>query len=178
MDDAVVLTLRRRHSSLRKGASRRASRRASRALLSAIDASPSEAEASTSTSSTPAAPSAEDALANPWHEAPSAPRPRRAMTAPSPLHHRLSFDDASGVIMLPDDDWLDEEESSDSDEEISDGPTPSVAQSPETSQATDVPFPATETQALLPRSPSKRYATYYHHPERRRTQTMPGAYAA
>jgi hypothetical protein len=97
------------------------------------------------------------------------------MTASSLLHFRLSLDAASGVTMFPDDDSLDDEESNDNDGETSDGPASSAARSPETSQATNVPFPTTETQALLPRLPPKlkRYATYYHHLERRMVQMMP-----
>ncbi|KAI5886540.1 DUF221-domain-containing protein [Schizophyllum commune H4-8] len=46
--------------------------------------------------------------ANPWQqESPARPSQRRARTAPAPLHHRLSFDQATGVINLPDDEsWL------------------------------------------------------------------------
>jgi len=77
------------------------------------------------------------------------------------ISNRLSYDQASGVIMLPEDsDWLGE----DSD---SDGEYVSSAENPENSN--DVP--------ALPhvRTPTKRYATYYHHPERRR-QSIPGAF--
>ncbi|EIN04656.1 DUF221-domain-containing protein [Punctularia strigosozonata HHB-11173 SS5] len=172
-DDAVVLTLRRRPSTLRR-ASRRASRTASRALLTRVDSAPAEGAASTS-----AAPAdgAEDTLANPWGEDGAESHLRRSSTMPNPLHHRLSFDDASGVIMLPEGEWLDQDESSDSDDDLPSPGHASTSGSREPSQANDVQFPATETQTLLPRSPSKRYGTYYHHPERRRTQTMPGTFA-
>jgi hypothetical protein len=65
------------------------------------------------------------------------------------------------VIMLPEDThWLDEE--SDSDAEYM-----SSVENPESS---------THVSALPHmRSPTKRYATYYHHPERRR-QSIPGAF--
>ena len=76
-------------------------------------------------------------------------------------NNRLSYDQASGVIMLPDDsDWLGED--SDSDAEYM-----STAENLENSN----------TVSALPhiRTPTKRYATYYHHPERRR-QSIPGAF--
>ena len=79
----------------------------------------------------------------------------------SPTSHRLSYDPASGVIMLPEDpDWLGEE--SDSDVQYM-----SSVENQENSN----------TVPALPhmRTPTKRYATYYHHPERRR-QSIPGAF--
>ncbi|TCD61780.1 hypothetical protein EIP91_007958 [Steccherinum ochraceum] len=65
------------------------------------------------------APSLNDASRNPWDEDGSTAGPSRGRTGASShgrhLSHRLSFDHASGVIMLPDDeDWLEE---SDSDED-------------------------------------------------------------
>ena len=84
-------------------------------------------------------------------------------SGPSEPHtnNRLSYDQASGVIMLPEDpDWLGEE--SDSDAEYM-----SSTENLENSN----------TVSALPhiRTPAKRYATYYHHPERRR-QSIPGAF--
>lgn len=77
----------------------------------------------------------------------------------SHINNRLSFDPASGVIVLPEDsDWLGEE--SDSDAEY--------VSSVENQENT-----ASELPRI--RSPNKRYATYYHHPERRR-QSIPGAF--
>lgn len=84
-------------------------------------------------------------------------------SGPSEPHtnNRLSYDQASGVIMLPEgSDWLGE----DSD---SDGEYMSSAENLEN----------LNTVSALPhvRTPTKRYATYYHHPERRR-QSIPGAF--
>ena len=82
-------------------------------------------------------------------------------TSGTHTNNRLSYDQASGVIMLPDDsDWLGED--SDSDAEYT-----STAENLENSN----------TVSALPhiRTPTKRYATYYHHPERRR-QSIPGAF--
>ncbi|TRM57425.1 hypothetical protein BD626DRAFT_213405 [Schizophyllum amplum] len=51
-----------------------------------------------------------DSGGNPWQTprgSPARPPQRRARTSPAPLHHRLSFDQATGVINLPDDEsWL------------------------------------------------------------------------
>ena len=77
------------------------------------------------------------------------------------LNNRLSYDHASGVIMLPEGSgWLGEE--SDSDAEYM-----SSAENQE--NLNNVPV------LTHIRTPTKRYATYYHHPERRR-QTIPGAF--
>lgn len=81
--------------------------------------------------------------------------------AESHTNNRLSYDPASGVIMLPEDPgWLGEE--SDSDAEYV-----SSVENQENSN----------TVSALPhaRSPTKRHATYYHHPERRR-ESIPGAF--
>lgn len=77
------------------------------------------------------------------------------------MNNRLSYDEASGVIMLPDDSaWLGED--SDSDVEYT-----SSAENQENLNIV----------SALPhiRTPTKRFATYYHHPERRR-QSIPGAF--
>ncbi|KAK2460006.1 hypothetical protein APHAL10511_008012 [Amanita phalloides] len=102
----------------------------------------------------------------------------------STLHHRLSFDPASGVIMLPDNgDWLiDDTEHSSDDEDIYSGgdaaPERAVAESVFNE---DVDSNGGDTSMNLvptsPTSPSRlsRYTTYYHHPERRK-QSIPGAF--
>ena len=81
--------------------------------------------------------------------------------AESHTNNRLSYDPASGVIMLPEDsDWLGEE--SDSDAEYM-----SSVENQENSN--------TVPTLLHTRTPTKRHATYYHHPERRR-ESVPGAF--
>ena len=94
-----------------------------------------------------------ETTANPWQDT----QPRRPTTQlqPPSLQHRLSYDHGSGVIVLPEsDDWLLEEDaSSDEDPE---SPTRSVQSSPGV---------APERNSSL----RKRYSTYYHHPERRRS---------
>ena len=65
------------------------------------------------------------------------------------------------MIVLPEDsDWLGEE--SDSDAEY----VSSVENQENSNTVSELP---------RTRSPTKRYATYYHHPERRR-QSIPGAF--
>ncbi|KAG5653779.1 hypothetical protein H0H81_010620 [Sphagnurus paluster] len=88
-----------------------------------------------------------------------------------PLHHRLSFDVASGVIMLPDNgDWLEEIDSDMEDDGNTGGLEQSITEA--SIVENDLSGPASPTA-----SPSRtsRYGTYFHHPERRR-QTIPGAF--
>jgi hypothetical protein len=84
-------------------------------------------------------------------------------SGPSEPHanNRLSYDHASGVIMLPENsDWLGEDSDSDTEYVSSTENLENLS-----------------TVSALPhiRTPTKRYATYYHHPERRR-QPIPGAF--
>ncbi|KAL1677598.1 hypothetical protein EV122DRAFT_213970 [Schizophyllum commune] len=139
--------------------------------------------------------------ANPWQqESPARPSQRRARTAPAPLHHRLSFDQATGVINLPDDEsWLvggleGEEAAAASDEEDVDSDEDYgtvqhvVAHNP--SRRTSLIAPGTHGSVGPQRgsvagdsvvdgegTPARtsRYGTYFHHPERRRLQ-IPGAF--
>jgi hypothetical protein len=113
------------------------------------------------------------------------------------LHHRLSFDHGSGVIMLPDDaeDWLDlVDEDVDSDEEPLGPRHPNVGEdvhdngeggvggeleqsvaslvSTESTAATPVVGVGSPAGGVVVVSPTgkrtSRYGTYFHHPERRR----------
>ncbi|KAL1713458.1 hypothetical protein EV715DRAFT_211667 [Schizophyllum commune] len=139
--------------------------------------------------------------ANPWQqESPARPSQRRARTAPAPLHHRLSFDQATGVINLPDDEsWLvggleGEEAAAASDEEDVDSDEDygtvqhAVVHNP--SRRTSLMGPGRQGSVGPQRgsvagdsvidgegTPSRtsRYGTYFHHPERRRLQ-IPGAF--
>ncbi len=135
---AVVLTLRKRHSIMRP--------RSEIARIRPVDAD--------STRSLPDT-RAEEAIANPWHD--TTPRPNA--TRHQSLQHRLSFDQPSGVIMLPDEEWLGEE--SDSDEDY----IPEVG-----NEAINERVSHGSLTEGGPHSPSssKRYGTYYHHPERRK----------
>lgn len=96
---------------------------------------------------------------NPWEDA-AGPSRR--------IQHRLSFDHASGVIVLPDgEDWLREE--SDSDDECSNHTDGAATNEGQINEALEVGSPTP------PSTPKQRYGTYYHHPERRK-QTIPGAF--
>jgi len=124
---------------------------------------------------------------NPWEDARpgTGTTPRRTYhrhRAP-PLRHRLSYDHASGVIMLPDDgDWLqqdgDDADDDDSDDEPNYEGTTNGLETESTHNEESV------VDATTPSSPSQqrpsRYGTYFHHPERaaaRRRQTIPGDFS-
>jgi hypothetical protein len=116
---------------------------------------------------------------NPWGDIRVTPR-HRAINTPSALHHRLSFDHGSGVIMLPDDvDWLDLDEGN-SDVEHHENEEPELnggnglEQSVTSLMSTDLTA-ATPGMGMVSPSRTSRYGTYFHHPERRR-QTIPGAF--
>jgi hypothetical protein len=110
---------------------------------------------------------------NPWEDA----RPRSQRAGSATLNHRLSFDVASGVIMLPDDgDWLVEDLDSDEEDfgiENTGGLERSITESP----LGDEEGGSSPLVATNPASPSRtsRYGTYFHHPERRK-QPIPGAF--
>ncbi|KAF8066835.1 hypothetical protein FPV67DRAFT_1416983 [Lyophyllum atratum] len=152
--EAVVLTLRKRYSSLRGGRP---------------NTTPNLAGPSNGAGTQADGVDDSTALGNPWEDA--RPRPRRSGS--SGLNHRLSFDVASGVIMLPDSgDWLEEDADSDEEDlgvENSGGLEQSITEASD--PGTDVGSPSPTA------SPSRtsRYGTYFHHPERRR-QTVPGAF--
>lgn len=138
MTPAVVLTLRKRYSIRGEGNRQR-----------------TEGESTAATSG----PRLGEVAVNPWQdEVSDSPTDGRR---PSHLHHRLSFDHPSGVIMLPDDGtWLEEE--SDSDEDYG------VQRERPGDRESGQEEPSAAGQVSQPTSPSKRYATYYHHPERRK----------
>ena len=101
--------------------------------------------------------------ANPWADAGPSSSQRDL--------HRLSFDPASGVIMLPEgDEWLMDFDDDDS----SDEGTPASGEVTSDASQEDL----VHTGSVPPASPSKRrHGTYYHHPERRRSG-VPGAFSS
>ncbi|KAG5736119.1 hypothetical protein E4T56_gene6267 [Termitomyces sp. T112] len=148
--EAVVLTLRKRYSSVRGSSG------ISRAGPSISVGAQADA-------------SADPAVArNPWEDAHS-----RSGQNGHNLNHRLSFDVASGVIMLPENGtWIDNPGDSD-EEDYGNENTGGLEQSiTEASVAGD-----DELLNASPASPTRtsRYGTYFHHPERRR-QVIPGAF--
>ncbi|KAF9527187.1 hypothetical protein CPB83DRAFT_876524 [Crepidotus variabilis] len=115
-------------------------------------------------------------------------RPRPQTGRSRTLAHRLSYDHASGVIMLPDEaGWLDEGES---DEEVEEDPDTddygaelerSVTESMLSEgigggsrlREGDSSTPGQPAGQNQPMTRLSRYGTYFHHPERRRQQQQP-----
>ncbi|KIK03282.1 hypothetical protein K443DRAFT_676952 [Laccaria amethystina LaAM-08-1] len=120
-------------------------------------------------------------VSNPWEDA--ANSRQRSQT----LSHRLSYDHASGVIMLPDDggDWI-EADDDDSDEvdygtengglerSMTESMLSSLGEEGNGGQQLRQPTLSSSPTASTP-SRLSRYGTYFHHPERRRLQ-IPGAF--
>jgi len=157
-DQAVVLTLRKRYSMARSRSGRQQSQDGRR---ESNVAGPSSREVPNASASDPTA------IIDPWQDV--RPEARR-----NGLSHRLSYDHASGVIMLPDHDWL-EEEDDDSEEQdygTENGLEQSVTESMINEETASSPASTSPAQPL---SRLSRYGTYFHHPERRR-QSVPGAF--
>ncbi|KAG5645965.1 hypothetical protein DXG03_004757 [Asterophora parasitica] len=171
-NEAVVLTLRKRYSSVR-------GRRQSSVPPAARNLDLGGAGPSGSRGIVPGNGGAEELAAvavntNPWEDA--RPRAGSSSNGGHTLNHRLSFDVASGVIMLPDDgEWL--EDDADSDEDFGTENTGGLERSiTEASVVDDEYAPgAGATSPTSSPSRSTRYGTYFHHPERRR-QPIPGAF--
>lgn len=155
----IVLSLSNRYSMLRKKVTRR-SRTTANGDESNEIGSPREVHPLVS----------DTHASNPWAEGDAGPS-----HAQNRIHHRLSFDPGSGVIMLPEgDDWLidmDDDDDDDSSDEYGNTTPPSGEVASNASQE-DLAHPLSSS---TPASPKRRYGTYYHHPERRRP-TIPGAF--
>lgn len=158
-DQAVVLTLRKRYSMARRDVRDFVNKNQNAGRGDQWSgADPSGADQLSSTPATGSAP--------PRSHSPDNIRP---LPQSQPLIHRLSFDHATGVIMLPEDgEWILQNEDSDSEE---------GAISRETTQHEEVvngDEPTSTNMATgVERIGGGRYRTYYHHPERRR-QTASG----
>jgi len=114
-------------------------------------------------------------IIDPWQD--YTERPSHGRT----LSHRLSYDHASGVIMLPDEaEWLHDEDDSEEDYGVENGLERSVTESmlsePGVAASDAMGSPGQGTSSIMS-SPLRlsRYGTYFHHPERRR-QAIPGAF--
>ena len=170
--NAVVLTLRRRYSQVRKRG---------QALFGHHPVG-GEMDAESGAHEGPAEGGAESSggdnarAMDPWKDR-SAARPISVISAPgapsqtsqSPQQaNRLSFDPASGVIILPEDDWFFDSDDDDS------TPTPEGTSAGDGSEhaAGGTNGGPSPTSSSAP--PMKRHSTYFHHPERRRT--IPGAF--
>jgi calcium permeable stress-gated cation channel len=163
-DQAVVLTLRKRYSVGQRRSGRRQSQDSRRDVGS--------------TSTTGIVPDSSNVdptvINNPWEDA--RPGTRRTYSHAPPLKHRLSYDHASGVIMLPDDgDWLQEEGDDDDDSDYGGAANGLEAESI-LNEDSVVDNPSSPGQQLRP----SRYGTYFHHPERaaarRRQSSIPDAF--
>ncbi|KIK42257.1 hypothetical protein CY34DRAFT_157349 [Suillus luteus UH-Slu-Lm8-n1] len=160
VNQGIVLNLRNRYTMLRGKI------RASRQSRPATDGTLTDMSASENQDGSPpdAGPS------NPWVDT----RTARGSQPHSNLNHRLSFDPASGVIMLPEDgDWLMDDDSDDDYGTMS--PTPEGVHSPNNaSQENLLPTNGQSPSTPLASPSKRRHGTYYHHPERRRT--IPGSF--
>ncbi|CDO68681.1 hypothetical protein BN946_scf184652.g8 [Trametes cinnabarina] len=153
---AVVLTLRKKYSVHRERLPSQQSN-----VSGSSSGCPDNA---TSPNGEPIEPSDRSLLGNPWEDQSPRPRPRQHRSSHSAhLRHRLSFDAASGVIVLPEDEnWMEVEES-DSDD-YGDMQNSSISEAGAHEEDS-----GNQATAGSP-GHGKRYSTYYHHPERRRQQ--------
>jgi len=186
-DQAVVLTLRKRYS----GGPRRSARRQSQD--SRRDGGSTSTPAGGVRLELPDGSTVDPTVINnPWEDARPGTTTRRTYRHPSrhhapPLRHRLSYDHASGVIMLPDDgDWLhpdgdaDDADDDDSEEPNYEGTTNGLETETESMHNEESVVDNTPSSPSQQSRPS-RYGTYFHHPERaaaRRRQSIPGAFPA
>jgi hypothetical protein len=167
-DQAVVLTLRKRYSTVRRNVRQMTTGMMPEERHYADD---EQNDGGVQELATP------ESTSNPWHDSRPGPS-RRSQTAPQPLHHRLSFDHASGVIMLPEgESWLVDGDDSDSEDDYG-SPSPNGETAPPAvdSSLSGVAGSLPDTSVPTPSKRRSLYSTYYHHPERRSRQTVPGAF--
>ncbi|KAG8904236.1 hypothetical protein FRB99_002056 [Tulasnella sp. 403] len=170
--DAVVLTLRRKNSLLRNSRKRGSAAN----LLGSNAASPGPERALSRT-----VPESNEPLSDAGTSTPNPWRDVRIGQDSNGLRHRLSFDAATGVIMLPEGDWYgDDADDSEVDlYESEAGSSSDYDDTPPNEQPVVTGEPgissSLRTQHSTPQS--KRHSTYYHHPERSRRRTMPGAFS-
>ncbi|KAG8994392.1 hypothetical protein FRB94_009930 [Tulasnella sp. JGI-2019a] len=169
--DAVVLTLRRQTS---KAAAAR--RRVSGINVSNTNVGSPPPSDQQQLPTTPGPGSGSTTPNNPWKDL----RPSPSPSATNVVRHRLSFDRATGVIMLPDEDLYGDEIDSSEEEgiyesgESSDDDGGAEREDRDSASAVLSGSPSTVRSNIG--SPSKRHSTYYHHPERSRKRMMPGAF--
>lgn len=169
-DQAVVLSLRKRYSVVRRGGG----------TATTGDSAALRGIPKLDNGQNPTGRSGElsgDMTNNPWQE------PIAGPSSPSQAHHmvnhRLSYDFGSGVIILPEDGiWL-EGVDSDSDDDYGSGDTSRRSQvMPDSVVSEDGQGTAGNSDVEdVGGSSRMRYGTYFHHPERRR-QSVPGAFPA
>lgn len=162
-DQAVVLSLRKRYSVVRRGGR----------TSTTGNAAPQRGVRNSTASSGELS---GDMTNNPWQE--STAGPSNLSQPHHTINHRLSYDFGSGVIVLPDDGiWL-EDVDSESDVDDGSGDVAGGQASPELAAPEDGQGVAGGPDGQVVSGPSKtRYGTYFHHPERR-WQSVPGAFPA
>jgi calcium permeable stress-gated cation channel len=161
-DQAVVLSLRKRYSVVRRGG--RTSTTGNAAPQGGV---PIQGGVQNSGELSG------DVTNNPWQE-PTAGGPSNPSQPRHTINHRLSYDFGSGVIVLPDDGiWL-EDVDSDSDVEDGIGDMAGGEASPELAAPAEG-VPGGPDGQVVSGSSKTRYGTYFHHPERR-WQSVPGAF--
>ena len=158
---AVVLSLRKRYSVVRRGG-RTSTTGNSTTLRSAVRGS-----------TTGSGELGGEVTNNPWQE--STPDSSNGSQSHHTLNHRLSYDFGSGVIVLPDDEiWLDGMES-DSEEDDGNGDIAGGQATPERAVSEDDQGSGGSDGQTITGLSRTRYGTYFHHPERR-WQSVPGAF--
>ncbi|KZT54255.1 DUF221-domain-containing protein [Calocera cornea HHB12733] len=163
-NDAVVLTLRRKYSVVRGDARR------SWAGVQDAEA-PTDAIATTE-------PSSGEESSNPWRDArpgPSQPVPSTSHPA-GPPQRRLDFDDATGVIMLPEDGgWLEDADESDEEENWTEDAarshSPGGVSGPNGGESDEAEAGGDSGGPML-----RRHGTYFHRPPSRSVTRIPGAF--
>lgn len=114
-----------------------------------------------------------DVTSNPWQE--STADSSNGSQSHHTINHRLSYDFGSGVIVLPDDEiWLDGMES-DSEDDDGNGNVEGGQATPERAVFEDDQGSGSSDAQTITGLSRTRYGTYFHHPERR-WQSVPGAF--
>ncbi|KAI0916716.1 hypothetical protein AcW1_010239 [Taiwanofungus camphoratus] len=149
LNPAVVLTLTKRRSTLRADGRQQDIETRTAARMACNDADSSTARSGHQILG-------EDTTANPWEDAEA--RQSSIMVSQTDLNHRLSYDDGSGVIVLPENEWLAGGDS-DTDSDVGGSNDSHSSQRLEWQRQSARPSPSTS---------NRRHSTYFHHPERRR----------
>ncbi|KAJ3568493.1 hypothetical protein NP233_g5666 [Leucocoprinus birnbaumii] len=201
-NNGIVLRLRKRYNSSLRNRSRGGGPRSSTTSPYPSSTTLGVMGSGTNDATNEILPTDAAAVSNPWNDLRGAPPPSgptRRHTTPNAggtLHHRLSFDHGSGVIMLPDDaeDWLDDlgDDDPDSDEDHhhhaadshnapegnaddegeGGGEGRGLEQSVASLMSTDSTAATPGVAGVASPSRMSRYGTYWHHPERRRDSRM------
>ncbi|KAF8273382.1 DUF221-domain-containing protein [Lactarius quietus] len=167
INQAVVLSLRKRYSVHRMGDSTLPTGRASRTVANqdnvrSATSSPGELNS--------------DMISNPWQE--QIAGSSSSSQSQHAISHRLSYDFGSGVIILPDDGVWPEGLDSDSEDDAGsagDSSRPSQVLSESAIPGGNQEVVGTPDVQNVSSSSRPRYGTYFHHPERR-WQSVPGAF--